>query len=243
MITMAWYIIKSLEIVHFWLNISSADVTICPYPSYPPAIICPSSISYHSHCKWKPFHFIFETLRSRYSNFLPLQRSLSPSDEKCKIFHSSSKMTQFLPERGEISKSPQNPRVLQKVCILSFIQEIFWGGVTELSCFSLIAFRCILLHNRPRCSATSQLHAICNMFLWFLLGQYDVDFFSQYNYISFVSKSILIFIKLQWIQSSQNYSFAMIFKTHDFHNIFLVSILVSTVASGCITSLWSDLLY
>ena len=194
--------------------------------------------------KWKPFHFIFETLRSRYSNFLPLQRSLSPSDEKCKIFHSSSKMTQFLPERGEISKSPQNPRVLQKVCILSFIQEIFWGGVTELSCFSLSAFRCILLHNRPRCSATSQLHAICNMFLWFLLGQYDVDFFSQYNYISFVSKSILIFIKLQWIQSSQNYSFAMIFKTHDFHNIFLVSILVSTVASDCInTSLWSDLLY
>ena len=194
--------------------------------------------------KWKPFHFIFETLRSRYSNFLPLQRSLSPSDEKCKIFHSSSKMTQFLPERGEISKSPQNPRVLQKVCILSFIQEIFWGGVTELGRFSLSAFRCILLHNRPRCSATSQLHAICNMFLWFLLGQYDVDFFSQYNYISFVSKSILIFIKLQWIQSSQNYSFAMIFKTHDFHNIFLVSILVSTVASGCInTSLWSDLLY
>ena len=152
-------------------------------------------------------------------------------------------MTQFLPERGEISKSPQNPRVLQKVCILSFIQEIFWGGVTELGRFSLSAFRCILLHNRPRCSATSQLHAICNMFLWFLLGQYDVDFFSQYNYISFVSKSILIFIKLQWIQSSQNYSFAMIFKTHDFHNIFLVSILVSTVASGCITSLWSDLLY
>ena len=135
--------------------------------------------------KWKPFHFIFETLRSRYSNFLPLQRSLSPSDEKCKIFHSSSKMTQFLPERGEISKSPQNPRVLQKVCILSFIQEIFWGGVTELGRFSLSAFRCILLHNRPRCSATSQLHAICNMFLWFLLGQYDVDFFSQCNYYGF----------------------------------------------------------
>ena len=116
--------------------------------------------------KWKPFHFIFETLRSRYSTFLPLQRSLSPSDEKCKIFHSSSKMTQFLPERGKISKSPQNPRVLQKVCILSFIQEIFWGGVTELSCFSLSAFRCILIHNRPRCSATSQqLDAICNIFL------------------------------------------------------------------------------
>lgn len=116
--------------------------------------------------KWKPFHFIFETLRSRYSIFLPLQRSLSPSDEKCKIFHSSSKMTQFLPERGKISKSPQNPRVLQKVCILSFIQEIFWGGVTELSCFSLSAFRCILIHNRPRCSATSQqLDAICNIFL------------------------------------------------------------------------------
>ena len=115
---------------------------------------------------WKPFLFIFETLRSRYSTFLSLQRSLSPSDEKCKIFHSSSKMTQFLPERGKISKSPQNPRVLQKVCILSFIQEIFWGGVTELSCFSLSAFRCILIHNRPRCSATSQqLDAICNIFL------------------------------------------------------------------------------
>ena len=177
--------------------------------------------------KWKPFHFIFETLRSRYSTFLSLQRSLSPSDEKCKIFHSSSKMTQFLPERGKISKSPQNPRVLQKVCILSFIQEIFWGGVTELSCFTLSAFRCILIHNRPRCSATSQqLDTICNIFLWFLLGQYDVDFFIQCNCYEFRVKV-----------NSQ-------IKTDDFHNIFGVSILVSTAASGCInTSLWSDLLY
>ena len=211
-----------------------------PTPSYPPAIICPSSISYHSHCKWKPFHFIFETLRSRYSNFLPLQRSLSPSDEKCKIFHSSSKMTQFLPERGEISKSPQNPRVLQKVCILSFIQEIFWGGVTELGRFSLSAFRCILLHNRPRCSAASQqLHTICNIFFYgFYLDNIMSTFSSNAIIMSFVSKSIQA-----PMDSSQNYSFAMIFKTHDFHNIFLVSILVSTVASGCITSLWSDLLY
>ena len=190
--------------------------------------------------KWKPFHFIFETLRSRYSNFLPLQRSLSPSDEKCKIFHSSSKMTQFLPERGEISKSPQNPRVLQKVCILSFIQEIFWGGVTELGRFSLSAFRCILLHNRPRCSAASQqLHTICNIFFYgFYLDNIMSTFSSNAIIMSFVSKSIQA-----PMDSSQNYSFAMIFKTHDFHNIFLVSILVSTVASGCITSLWSDLLY
>ena len=191
--------------------------------------------------KWKPFHFIFETLRSRYSNFLPLQRSLSPSDEKCKIFHSSSKMTQFLPERGEISKSPQNPRVLQKVCILSFIQEIFWGGVTELGRFSLSAFRCILLHNRPRCSAASQqLHTICNIFFMVSTWTISCRLFHPMQLLWVLCQSQF---KLQWIQSSQNYSFAMIFKTHDFHNIFLVSILVSTVASGCITSLWSDLLY
>ena len=193
------------------------------------------------------FSFYFRNIKIQIFKFPPLQRSLSPSDEKCKIFHSSSKMTQVLPERGEISKSPQNPRVPQKGCISRFIQqEIFWGGVTELSYCSLSAFHCILLHNRPRCSATSQqLDTICNFFFYgFYLDNIMSTFSSNAIIMSFVSKSIYIFIKLQWIQSSQNYSFAMIFKADDFHNIFWVSILVSTVASGCInTSLWSDLFY
>ena len=75
-----------------------------------------------------------------------------------------------------------------------------------------------LLHNNWTQSAT--------FFLWFLLGQYDVDFFIQCNCYEFRVKV-----------NSQ-------IKTEDFHNIFGVSILVSTAASGCInTSLRSDLLY
>ena len=195
--------------------------------------------------KWKPFHFIFETFRSRYSNFHHCSAPYLLPMKSAKYSILQAKWHSFYPNGGKFPNPHKILEFCKKCAFWVLFRKSFGEALPSWAAFLWALFAAFsstigrdvqLLHNNCTQSAT--------FFYGFYLDNMMSTFSSNAIIMSFVSKSIHIFIRLQWIQSSQNYSFAMIFKTHDFHNISLVPILVSTVASGCInTSLWSDLLY